>query len=473
MARKAAAYLRMSKDDVGLGLGIERQRDSVRGLAKAKAWRIDPAWVIEENNVSASNGGPRPGFERLLVGMESGQVQAVLVYSWDRLSRRLTETARLIEIAEKYDIPIATVSGDIDLSTGQGRGHAGILGAVAAAEIHTMSQRHKDAKKQSRQAGSMRGGGRRPYGFTDNRSETIPQEAAVLREVTERILAGKSLTGIVRDLNQRRIPTSYGLAWTLPRLQGTLKRPSLCGRVTYKGALERDEHGNPIIGEWSPILTEEEFDQLQVAIAARRRSPSKWTAKRKHLLSGITRCGLCGTKMIAFQQSNRRWTYVCAAQKHLSRAKDHVERHVIESVKVRAAESTFDIEGWSDEDGQQVRRQIADLKDRKYQAASKFADGGMEVDSLQLVMRALDDKIARLEESQVEQAVAFEGIEAVQFDFDAMDAMSLEEQRAAIAIFVDKIVIQPTGRGRGFNPEHVEIVWRDLDRWHWRGVVEA
>jgi DNA invertase Pin-like site-specific DNA recombinase len=52
--------------------GLGCLQDSVRALANAKGWRIDPGWVIEENDVSASTKRIRPGFERLLDGMRSG-----------------------------------------------------------------------------------------------------------------------------------------------------------------------------------------------------------------------------------------------------------------------------------------------------------------------------------------------------------------------------------------------------------------
>ncbi len=141
MARRAAVYLRISRDEAGEGLGIDRQRDAVKSLARAKGWVIDPAWVIEENDVSAYAKRPRPGFERLVRGIESGQVKAVVAYALDRLVRRLDDLARLIDVAEQHDVPVATVAGDVDLSTGHGRGLAKLLGVVASIEVDHMSAR--------------------------------------------------------------------------------------------------------------------------------------------------------------------------------------------------------------------------------------------------------------------------------------------------------------------------------------------
>jgi site-specific DNA recombinase len=472
MARKAVAYLRMSKDDLGTGLGIERQRDSVRSLAKAKGWRIDQE--IVENDVSASNKKLRPGFERLLDLMASGEVEAVLAYAVDRLVRRLDDLTRLIDIAEEYAVPVATSAGELDLSTGHGRGLAKLLGVVASIEADTMGERLRRRKLQNAQAGSLRSGGMRPFGFTANRAETIPEEAAVLRAAAERVLAGSSLTSIANDLNRRGVKTSHGLSWTVPRLQDTLSRPSLCGRVVYRGELMRDEAGLPVKGEWQPILTEEQFDQLQVALAARRRSPSaRWTSNRRHLLSGIARCGLCGSRLTGSKQTNGLLAYSCPVFRHLCRSKPHLDEYVVNAVKEKAASTSFDIEGWSDEEGQDVRRQIADLEQRKYEAAREFADGSVGADVLRAIVGTLEARISELRNSQVGRAAQTQAIEAVSFDLTRLEEMPLEEQHTAVSMFVERIIVHPVGRGRRFDPALVDIQWRDPDTFRWRGVVEA
>jgi site-specific DNA recombinase len=472
MARKAVAYLRMSKDDLGTGLGIERQRDSVRSLAKAKGWRIDQE--IVENDVSASNKKVRPGFERLLECMRSGEVEAVLAYAVDRLVRRLDDLTRLIDIAEEYAVPVATCAGEMDLATGYGRGLAKLLGVVASIEADNMGERLRRRKLQNAQAGSLRAGGMRPFGFTANRAETIPEEAAVLREAAERVLAGSSLTSIANDLNRRGIKTSYGLAWTLPRLQDTLSRPSLAGRVVHKGELMRDEDGLPVKGEWQPILTEEQFDQLQVALAARRRSPSaRWTSNRRHLLSGIARCGLCGARLTGSKQTNGLLAYSCPVFRHLCRSKPHLDEYVVKAVKEKAGSTSFDIEGWSDEAAEDTRRQIADLERRKHDSITQLVDGKIDAATLTAVTAQYSARIDALRESLIGRTVEAEAFDAVTFDLEGFDAMPLEEQHAAIAMFVRKIVVHPAGRGKRFDPALIEICWRDPDSWHWRGIVEA
>ena len=469
MAR-TAAYLRISRDDEGSGLGIERQREAVTALAESKGWRLDPHWVIVENSVSAwDDSKVRPGFERLLDGMADGRVQAVVTYSFDRLARRLRDAARVIDLVEKRGVKVATVTGGLDLSTAYGRGIAGVLGSLAGMEIASMSERLKSKAQQNARHGRVTNGGRRPFGYSLSRTEVVEAEAAIVREVADRLIAGESLSGLVADLNRRGVGTAYGARWTPKKLRATMSRPALCGRVTHRGTVLHD-----VKASWPAILTPEQYDQVQIALAARRRINDAWTTRRTHLLSGLCRCGLCPDqpKMVGFAQTNGRSAYVCSVQRHLTRDEQHVDRFVLDEVKRRAAERSIPVAEWSDTEAAEIARQIADLEARKHDAARRFVDGSLPADVLTTVVAEFDERIAALREQQVTEHLAHR-FDAVTFDLTDIDDLPLDDRRTAIEMYVQRVVIHPAKRkGRGFDPSTVEIVWKDLDglRLHGQAV---
>lgn len=179
---KAAAYLRISKDDEGQGLGIDRQHEAVKILCEQKGWVLDPLWVIAENNRSAwDDSKPRPGFQRLIRRMESGEVTAVAVYAFDRLARRLKDTALVLDLVEKHRVQVATVTGGLDLSTIYGRGIAGMLGSMAAMEIAALRERLSSKAEQNVRVGKVHNGGRRPFGYALDRKTVVDEEADVIR----------------------------------------------------------------------------------------------------------------------------------------------------------------------------------------------------------------------------------------------------------------------------------------------------
>jgi site-specific DNA recombinase len=468
---RTAAYLRISKDEAGQGLGIERQRQAVTTLAESKGWRLDPRWVINENDTSAwDDSKPRPGFERLLQGMESGQVEAVVVYSFDRLARRLRDTVRVLDLVEKHAVEMAAVTtGALDLSSAYGRGLAGVLGSLASMEIAAMSDRLKAKAEENAKNGRVTNGGRRPFGYDVRRMVLDEGEAAVIREVANGLLAGESLTGLVRGLNDRQMRTAYGSHWTLKKLRGVMSRPALCGRVTYRGDVLPG-----VNAAWPAILDEETFDKVQVALAARTRLEDAWTNRRRHLLSGLAWCGIpdCGAKMIAFKQTSGKWAYRCSVFRHLSRDEANLDAFLIAEVKARADETTVTVSEVLDEEQHTIRREISDLEARKYDTAREFADGSIPADVLRTIIAEIEAKIAALRERQVDEFAA-SSLDAVCFSLDDFDSMDIENRRTAITMFVRRIVVHPPKRmGRGFDPTSVEIVWRDLDRYRWYGVVE-
>src|SRR5688500_14059474 len=132
---RAAIYLRQSRDAAGDGLAVERQRQDCERLAAERGWTVIPGGVLTDNDMSASTGRRRPGYERLLELIDARAVDVVIVWHLDRLTRRLADLVDVIDRTEQASVRIATVAGDLDLSTDAGRLVARILGSVTQGEV--------------------------------------------------------------------------------------------------------------------------------------------------------------------------------------------------------------------------------------------------------------------------------------------------------------------------------------------------
>lgn len=73
-----ALYCRISRDDLGDGLGVDRQEQDCRALAARRGWSQLETYV--DNDISAFSGRPRPEYQRLLSAVRSGHVTAVLAW---------------------------------------------------------------------------------------------------------------------------------------------------------------------------------------------------------------------------------------------------------------------------------------------------------------------------------------------------------------------------------------------------------
>lgn len=82
-------YARISSDQDGTALGVNRQLEDCRRLAGDLGWPVGEEYV--DNDVSAFSGKRRPGYEQMLADIADGSRDAVIVYHADRLTRRPIE----------------------------------------------------------------------------------------------------------------------------------------------------------------------------------------------------------------------------------------------------------------------------------------------------------------------------------------------------------------------------------------------
>ena len=171
---RAAIYTRISSD-AGTGLGVARQEQDCRILAAQRGWTIVDVYV--DNDISASDGKPRPAYTRLLDDLAEGLIEAVLVWDLDRLRRRPAELEAFLDLADRHKIALASVGGDVDLATPEGRLVARIKGAVARQEVEQVSRRLRRKQLELAQAGKVSNGGIRPFGYTHDRMRVVSDEA--------------------------------------------------------------------------------------------------------------------------------------------------------------------------------------------------------------------------------------------------------------------------------------------------------
>ena len=210
----AAIYARISQDRDGLRAGVDRQVDECRALAVRLGWEIGA--VYADDDVSAYSGRRRSEYERMLRDLREGTADGVLAWHPDRLHRRPRELEAFIQLVETHGFPIATVqAGEYDLSRPTGRAMARTLGAWSAHESEHKGERVKSAIRQRVEQG-LPNGGVRPYGYESDGIRIRREEAAVIRKVAKRVIAGESLASIAQGLNDQGMPTARPLPLTRP-----------------------------------------------------------------------------------------------------------------------------------------------------------------------------------------------------------------------------------------------------------------
>ena len=345
---RAGAYVRISSDPLETEKGIGRQREDV--LVKAEGLDWDVVEFYEENDTSAykkrrirlPDGRSvwrvvRPEFRRMLADYEDGKIDAIIVYDLDRLARQNRDLEDLIDLVEHFKRPVQGVTGGLDLMTDSGKAMARVLVAMANKSSADTARRVSRQRLQAAQDGQLLSPVR-AFGWKPDRLTLDPKESDLLRRAALRYLAGESWSTVTQMIADSGLPTVRGGRWRIRTVKCMILSPRIAGLMVYTGqarptsnlAPDGTDEARPMLkdprdmalktaegeyvqGRWAPIITVEQWESI-VAEYEQRRDGMEFSSynTRKHLLSGLLRCGqnrsdgsLCHTVMVGSATKNR------------------------------------------------------------------------------------------------------------------------------------------------------------------------
>ncbi len=456
MTRRAAIYCRISRDADGLGLGVERQRQDCLDLAARRGWLA--AATYTDNDRSAYSGKPRPEYERMLDDLEAGRVDALVVWDVDRLTRTPVELERIIGIAERNGTELASVGGEIDLATVQGRLTARIKGSVARSEVEQQSRRIKRAFDARASEGKPHG--KVPFGWerVDGQDVVLPDQAAVIRRIAQGIIGGESLRSITSGLNQQGVSTPRGRGrWDPVMTRQIALRDRNAGLRVHRGRVAGR-------GNWEPIYGQETHDRVVAVLRdpARRTSMS---GAHRYLLSGIARCGECGEPLrILVAHGTRPCAYVCQRNFCVRRKQSEVD-HLVTELVVRRLTKPDAVQLLAASAGKDVVSLVeesAGLRAKLDLVADQFAND--EIDGVQLarITARLRPRLDALE-VEIRSATSMPDLSDVAGPgaVELWEQLPLDRKRAVIRLLLDVRVLKIGKTGRAaFDPAGVAVTWR-------------
>jgi DNA invertase Pin-like site-specific DNA recombinase len=472
-AARVAVYTRISRDDEGDGLGVARQREDCERLADLRGW--DVAKVYEDNDVSAfKRNVRRPEFELMLSDLADGLIDGVVAYDLDRLARQPKDLERLIDLYDEHKRRLfATVTNDVNLGSADGRTMARIMVAFANKSSHDASRRIQRKHLELAQQGKPNGGPA-PYGWLKGGRKIDAEAAEHIRAAQKQLMAGVRIGTIRTDWQKRGVghPREGTTRLAHHHVEHMLTSPRLCGFRTYRGEILLDDDGQPVIGDWDPINTVEEWEAVCAVVAERKRKAPGRSLARKYLLSGIARCGLCHAKIRG--QNNRKWkpgskasrfSYQCSVVNggcgQVGRVGEPVDEFIISLVlaeqRERAAGLAVDpAERWPD--AAELEAVEADIAELTQAAKAKQI-------TVSTLLQLLPDLERRRDELKLERArFNKERHQAESLNADRGEdfrTLPIERQQALILHSLSAVLIHPTGRGRRkFDPSLIEPVWR-------------
>lgn len=498
--RRAAIYLRISQDRENTRLGVDRHREDAEALISARRWTVVD--VYEDNDVSGKGHKKRPAFERLLNDIESGSIDVVVAQEWPRLERNRADGVRIIEAAQRHHVLLTFAKGsDIDCTTAAGRLSADMFSAIARNEIEVKAERQSRAQRQRAEQGKPPKGVR-PVGYTSN-GDVIDHEAQAVRMIYAAFSSGASLRAIAAALsgggenlpdiptlprhnrtlmlerNARRAesglearPVPQDRPWVPSTVLGILRNPRYAGYSTYtpkdvlangdrrrswRAQILLDEHGEPVCGTWDRIVDVNLWEAVQDRLDDPERITNRVGTDRKHLGSGLYRCGICDKPVKTHGQRYR-------CEGHVMRSREQIDDFVIEVVRRRlAAPDLLDLlpsaEG----------PRLSELKEQINEHRAKILRAQRDYDNELIegfdLKRIRDRENAAIDTLEVERlrvslGSSYDTVLGGKDPVAAFDAGDLASRRTSIDILCE-VHLFPHPRGvKTFNPDSIAVTWR-------------
>ena len=445
-------------------MGVARQIEDCERLAERKGWRVVEQYV--DDDVSAWSGRKRPQYLRSLDDLEAGAIDGLLVYDLDRLHRQPSELESFIELCSRLRLTnVASVSGDIDLTTPDGQFQARILGAVAKKESDDKSRRIRRKHEEIAASGKVSGGGSRPYGYEPDKVTLRPAEAAIVAECARRLLAGEPVRSITRDLNERGVPSAGGGKWAPQSLRRMLAAPRISGQRVHKGEIVAT-------AVWPGIISIEDGAKIRALLANPERRTNK--AARRYLLGGLLVCSHCGERLVARPRAGGQRRYACASGAGFSGCgktyinADEVERFVTEAVLIRldSAELQRAIERRERKapDAQRWWQEAEAAQAQQQELAAAYGNREISMDEWRAARKPIEQRLssARKQLAKVSRSSVLDGYigngKGLRAEWDSLD---LSQQHAIVAAVVDSVAVGPARRGYNrFDESRLTPVWR-------------
>ena len=274
--RKCAIYTRKSTDE-GLDQAfnsLDAQREACAAYILSQThegWEAVPD-LYDDGGYSGGS-MDRPGLQQLLLDVEAGKIDVIVVYKVDRLTRNLADFARIVDVLDKRGASFVSVTQAFNTTTSMGRLTLNVLLSFAQFEREVTGERIRDKIAASKARG-MWMGGVIPLGYEvkDRKLVVVPEEAERVRHIFTRYLELGSVYVLQEELAAQGIRTKArtlkdGRAYGDKNFSRGALYQMLANRI-YLG--EITHHGKSYPGEHEGIIEATIFEEVGATLARNR-----------------------------------------------------------------------------------------------------------------------------------------------------------------------------------------------------------
>ena len=305
---KVAAYARVSTEQDEQESSYEAQVDYyTRYIKTHDDWEL--AGIFADRGITGTSTKNRDEFNKMIDAAMSGQIDLILTKSISRFARNTVDTLQTVRKLKEVGVEVIFEKENIHSLDPKCEMILTIMSSLAQEESRSISENVRWGKKRSMESGNVY----MPYyhflGYRkgeDGRPEIVEEEAAIVREIYNSFLAGKSISQIAEDLTARGITTPGGKTkWRISTVRSILSNEKYKGEAILQKTFSKDYLSKKVCknnGELpqynvtnshEPIIQPDLFDRVQRELKRRRSARPKKAGMDSPLANRLV-CADCG-----------------------------------------------------------------------------------------------------------------------------------------------------------------------------------
>ena len=319
--KSVAIYARVSSIEQAMeGFSIHEQERLLKEYCEKHNYEVYR--VYSDRGISGKNIKDRPELKELLKDAEEKRFDMVISWKINRISRKLSDVLKIVEILEKNNITFKSYSEPFETDTPAGKMQFQMMALIGEFERGTIAQNVKMGMCAKARSGEWCGGRVLGYDLVQMENKeggkrrktklTINErEAESVRLIFNEYASGKGYKAITSKLNRLGYKTKKGNNFSMSSIRDILTNPVYIGKVRYNvrqnwsEKRRRNINPNPIItdGIHEAIIDEKLWDKVQVVLESKKGKPSR-IHDGEYPLTGILKCPKCGAGMVIMRTTN-------------------------------------------------------------------------------------------------------------------------------------------------------------------------
>ena len=449
MRKSAGIYIRVSTEDQAReGYSLGEQLEKLQDLCKYRDYNVFK--VYEDAGISAKDMEGRPSFQEMLEDVKKHNINVIVAYKLDRLTRSVRDLETLITELEKHGCALECALDDINTSTANGRFFVRMLTVLSQLEIERVAERTKFGL-----VGAIKDGhvpGRKRLGYTRENKKLVinPLERDIVERIFNLYRSGKSYQQVANIYNKEKVLNRTN--WRDSTIE------SIISNEIYKGDfISGKTIGKPVYYEnvVEPIVSKELWEECQ---QQKRRNSRNYTRRNDYIFFQKILCPNCNDRILACKApggKKKRYIYYQCNGCKFSVREDYLVELLLKEINTIIE---YDLT---------VRRDFAPLLKHKVENTNELLEKEIE---------SLKNKLDRLKDAYLNQIIEIKEYEEDRIKLEtqieqATKKLKKEQELDNFSFTFEDIMVRRdmAGIDELINPLHDSIL---QDRWNKLSVSE-